>query len=468
MPATDLLGPDGAAHLLRRAGFGPQKGEVERFASLSREKAVDQLIGNKTRKKTPPRPKRDDRDNLQKMQRWWLKQMRSRKWRLHEKMVLFWHDHFPSSQSVVTRLRWLSMQNGVFREHALGSFRDLCYAVTRDAAMLDFLDGFRNQVESPNENYGRELMELFMLGVVDSNGVENYTQEDVRQLARACTGFRAERDKKGRFTDRVYLDPSRFDDGTKTIFAGMPYEASGNLGVENADGIPFPGGLNVIDLLLLHTDSDGRPTTARFLARKLWEWFAYPDPPIDLVDELADVFVAAGYQIAPLVKAILTHDEFYTDAARASTAKTPADYALQAMEVLGAKSNMKELPDYVRAMGLDLFNPPGVNGWNHSEAWLSTSRFLERFEFAQDLAAGRSKKVFSVNPKKLLDASATTTGALVDGLLARFGLTVPAATRQQLIDYVDGGAALGDDEWLEVKFRGLLLLLLTLPEYQVH
>jgi hypothetical protein len=130
---------------------------------------------------------------------------------------------------------------------------------------------------------------------------------------------------------------------------------------------------------------------------------------------------------------------------------------------------MEDLAGSIDRMGMSLFNPPSVNGWNHSEAWLATSRYRERFSVAQSIAAGRSKKEYKLKPEKLLDPNAATTGEIVDGLLARLGVVnVPAASRQALIDYVDGGLALGDDEWLEVKFRGLLVLIMTLPEFQTH
>lgn len=471
MPATDLLSRDDVFHLLRRAAFGPNSKDLTKFVGKSRASVVDQLLPNKGRKKSPPRRKDDSRDDLRVMQKWWFKQMRSKKWRAAEKLVLFWHDHFPSSFDVVRNLGALGTQNATFRTHGLGNFRDMVFEITRDAAMLDYLDGFRNQKDSPNENYGREVMELFALGVKDLAGNDNYTQEDVVQMARCCTGFVAEtKQKKNRtvFTGKILIEPSRFDDGSKTLFAGTGHEAAGNIGVENADGLPFPTGLNAIDILFTHRDTDGRPTTARFIARKLWEWYAYPDPSVALVDELADIFVAANYEIRPLVYAILTHDEFFSAEARQSTAKTPVDFTLQGIEALEAKTKLDELPDFVRFMGMDLFNPPSVNGWNHSEAWLSTSRFLERFEFAQDLAAGRDKKIFKVTPKKLIDPSVVSTGPMVDGLLDRMGVTVPDATRQALIDYLDGGQALDDEEWLETKFRGVFVLLLTLPEFQVH
>jgi uncharacterized protein (DUF1800 family) len=471
MAATDVLTEEHADHLLRRAGFGPRPGEVQQFAGKTREQAVDQLLGTKTRKSKPPGKKNNDFDSFRRMQRWWLQQMRSPKWRLHEQMTLFWHDHFPSSYNVVFELRWLSTQNALFRERGLGSFRDLCFLVTRDAAMLSYLNGFQNRDENPNENYARELMELFMLGREDLNGVANYTQDDVVQLARACTGFGLVY-KRNRRTDTVTLYSENFDAGVKTLFEGKPFETTGNIGVENADGDPFPPDRNVIDILLTHTDSDGRPTTARFIAKKLWEWFVYPNPDkTTIVDPLADLFVAANYEIRALVRAILTHDEFYSDAARSLTAKTPVDFANQMINALGTKSNFENLPGDLEDMGMDLFNPPSVNGWNHSEAWLATARFRERFFLAQRIASGRSKRDGGYQTKvdKLLDPSVTSSGDIVDTMLAHFGVHgVPADSRQSLIDYLETGAALSDEEWLEIKFRGLLVLIFTLPEFQVH
>jgi uncharacterized protein (DUF1800 family) len=469
MAATDLLGDVGAAHLLRRAGFGAGPSEVAQFASRTRLQAVQQLLGSKTRRNAPPSGRNADFEDLRRMQRWWLTQMRSPKWRLHEKLTLFWHDHFPSSFGGTANLKWMSIQNALFREHGLGNFRDLAYLVTRDPAMLDYLDGLRNRAENPNENYGRELMELFVLGREDLLGQPNYTQDDVVQLARAVTGFGFFYNKRDRRTDTVILRANEFDAGVKTLFAGKPYEVTGNLGVEDADGNQFPPNLNVIDILFTHTDSEGRPTAARFLSKKLWEWFAYPAPDLTLVDELADGFVASGYEIRPLVQAILTHDEFYAEEAMTSTAKNPVEFALQAIMALDVQTKMEELAGSIDRMGMNLFEPPSVNGWNNSEAWLATSRYRERFNVAQDIASGRSKKEYKLKPEKLLDKTWTTSAEIVDGLLTRLGVrNVPAASRQALIDYVDGGLALGDDEWLEVKFRGLLVLILTLPEFQTH
>ena len=461
MPATDILGIDDAAHLLRRAGFGARERDVERLAGERRVDAVQSLLLTRSARNRPPASRRNDGDGLDSMQRWWLKRMLKRKWRLHEKLVLFWHDHFACSFDVVEDLRQLAFQNRVFRQYGMGSFRELLWHVTRDPAMLEFLDGRRNRRGRPNENYARELMELFCLGVVDRNGVENYTQTDVEELARALTGYRIEK-------DAGELRQGRFDAGDKVLFAGTTYEMSGNLGVETPEGELFPPQQNVLDAMFDHVDSDGRPTLARFVARKMWEWFAFPDPPTALVDELADVFRGSGYVVRSLVGAILVHDAFYSAEARISTAKTPVEFVLQTLQTFGAKSKFTDTPDELRAMGMDLFNPPGVNGWNHGPGWLSAGRYLARLEFAQAVCAGRSSRVYKLKPKKLLPKRPESNAEIVDALIAPLYTPLPPEVRTELIAYLDGGAALDEQTRLEVKYRGALLLLASLPEFQVH
>jgi uncharacterized protein (DUF1800 family) len=461
MPADTPLTEEDAAHLLRRAGFGPQRREPARLAGRARSQAVQRMLDVRPSRSRPPAGKSSRNRDLERLQQWWLRRMRVRRTRLQEKMALFWHDHFPTSFAVVRNTRDHANQNALFRQYGLGSFRELVYRVTVDPAMLDYLDGRRNRVGSPNENYARELMELFTLGPIDENGVENYTQQDVMELARALTGFRV--DSGPRRT--VQLKEWKFDSGEKVLFEGRTFEARGNLGVEDPEGTPLPPERNVIDLLFTHRDSDGRPTLARFIARKLWGWFAYPAPELALIDELADVFVGSDYRIADLVFAILTHDEFYSDRARASTAKTPVDFALQALLGAGVSGRMADLPRDLSLMGMELFNPPGVDGWNHGEAWLSTSRYLARLDFAQRVAAGGS---YRFDPRRIVDRRASGPDEICDALLARLQLRLSETTRQALIDYVGVPVDATDEDWLQTKLRGAFVLLLSLPEFQVH
>lgn len=462
MAATDILGRADAAHLLRRAGFGATSKDLAQFAKRTRGDAVALLVRTKTRRSRPPAGKGGEA-SLAKMRVWWLKQMQSSKWRLHERVALFWHAHFATPWSAVPNPAWLARQNGVFREHGLGSFRTLLYEITRDAAMLEFRDGLRSGPADPNENFARALLEEYALGPRDPAGVPNYVEADVVAFARGLTGFQlGPKDLAG----RVELD--LFDGGTKQVFAGNAAEAVGNLGIEDGSGAQLPADRNLLDLLFAHRDSAGRPTLARFVAAKLWEWLAYPGPELALVDALADEFVASGYRTDALVSAILSRDEFWSPAARASTPRTPVDFALASLRALGAKSNLAALPEALARMGMPLFDPPAVAGFDRGEEWLSAGLLQRRLEFAQALAAGRSGKTYALSPKKLFDLRSSDAAALVAGLLAALDVVPSAAALGVLVDYVAGGLGLERKEFAERTLRGAVALALSLPEYQVH
>jgi uncharacterized protein (DUF1800 family) len=352
---------------------------------------------------------------------------------------------------------WMAKQNAVFRQHGLGPFKTLVFEVTRDPAMLEFLDGNRNKVGKPNENYGREVMELFVLGVNDLNGNPNYSQTDVQEIARALTGFVIQ-DDAGKF------DPTRFDNGSKTVLG-----VTGNLGVVDAAGNLLPPAQNVIDVLFARTDSDGQLTMPRYLAKKLWEYFAYPNPTKARIDELTGPFIANGFVISDLLRSIFMHDDFYSDEAKSQTVKNPCEFAFHAIRATRASTNCKLLPDQLADMGMDLFDPPTVNGWNNGLAWLSSGQFLARFEFAQALAAGRTGDL-KLSPTKLFDRSATSAGPVVDELLAKLGIAaqVPADARQALVDYFEGATNFFDATTIEKKVRGAIALMLDLPEFQLH
>jgi len=462
MAATDILGSADAAHLLRRAGFGASARELASFADLTRGDAVELLLGKKTRRSRPPAGK-GGAAALAKMQVWWLKQMQSPKWRLHEKIALFWHAHFATPWSVVPNPAQLARQNGVFRELGLGAFRTLLYEITRDAAMLEFRDGVRSGPADPNESFARALLEQYALGPRDLAGMPNYVEADVVAFARGLTGFQlGPKDLAGR------VELALFDGGTKQVFVGNAAEAVGNLGIEDGSGHELPPERSLLDLLLAHRDSDARPTVARLIAKKLWEWLAYPEPALALVDALADAFVASGYQTRALVSAILLRDEFWSPAARSSTPRTPVDFALASLRALGAKSSLAALPAALARMGMPLFDPPAVEGFDRGEEWLSAGLLQRRLEFAQALAAGRSSKTYALAPKKLFDPKAIDPAALVAGLLAALDVVPSAASLEVLVDYVAGGLGLDPKEFAERTLRGAVALALSLPEYQVH
>ena len=456
-------------HLLSRAGFGAKYKEAAIWERRGQALTVEFLVSQKGMNAKGPGVSGADPASLAKLQTWWAKRMATQNARrLQEKMVLFWHDHFATQYSVVKNVRQMSYQNRTFRQHGLGPFKTLVHRVTRDAAMLDFLDGKLNTKNNKNENYGRELMELFVLGVFDLDGAENYTQTDVEQMARCCTGFQIDGN-----TDLGYFNANRFDNGNKTLFAGTANEVSGNIGFEDASGNLLPPAQNVIDILFAHTDSDGELTMPRFLTKKLWEYFAYPSPSKALVDEIAAPFIAGGFVIADLLRAIFLHDEFYSTQAKTSSVKNPVEYALSAMRATKASSNYSQVPAHLDAMGMDLFDPPSVNGWSSGLSWLSTGQFLNRFEFAQALAAGRDTKALKLKPQQIFDDDATSAAEVVDDLLGVFGIAtrVPAGARQALVDYLNDPApppSFSDATVIEKKVRGLIALILQLPEFHIH
>lgn len=456
-------------HLLSRAGFGAKYREASGWQRRGQALTVEFLVAQKGTNAKGPATSDADPESLAKLQTWWAKRMATQNARrLQEKMVLFWHDHFATQMSVVKNVRQMAYQNRTFRLHGLGSFKTLVHQVTRDAAMLEFLDGRLNSKNNRNENYGRELMELFVLGVFDLNGVETYTQTDVEQMARCCTGYQIDF-----ATDLGYFNPQRFDSSAKSLFVGKSYEALGNIGFEDASGALLPPQYNVIDILFAHRDSDGELTMARFLAKKLWEYFAYPSPAKALIDEIAAPFIAGGFVIRDLLRAIFLHDEFYSEQAKTSSVKNPVEYALSAMRATKASSNYTQIPALLEAMGMDLFDPPSVNGWANGLSWLSTGQFLNRFEFAQTLAAGRDLKLIKMKPTQIFDDDATSADQVVDELLSVFGIAsrVPAGARQALIDYLNDPApptSFSDATVIERKVRGVISLILQLPEFHIH
>jgi uncharacterized protein (DUF1800 family) len=422
---------------------------------------------------------------------------------LEEVLTDFWFNHFNVYiQKGQVRQYLTEYERDTIRPHVLGKFRDLLGATAHSPAMLFYLDNWqsaapnqtallnpemarrlndprlppqqrqllmqrldqakRQQPKGLNENYGRELMELFTLGVVDLNGNDNYTQTDVTQIARCLTGFVIS-DDAGVFV------PGRFDGGSKTLFSGKSYQATGNIGVEDAAGNPLPAAQNVIDILFTHEDSDNQLTLPRFLAKKLWEYFAYPGPSKALLDELTPTFIANGFVVADLLRSIFMHDEFYSDEAKRSSVKNPCEFAFSAIRALGAKTNAKTLGDALEAMGMGLFDPPNVNGWNNGFAWLASGQFLSRLAFGQALAAGRDSTL-KITPTRLFDDAATDAGVVVDALLAKLGIAarVPSGARTALVDYFEGATNFTDATVIEKKVRGAIALMLALPEFHIH
>src|SRR2546426_3103396 len=401
-----ILDYEKAAHLYRRAGFGASEDEINALVGMDAGAAADRFLTFKISKSST-----QGRD-AETSARSWLKRM-LKKPPLQEKMTFFWHGHFANSIEKIVDIRSMNVQNGLFRLFSAGNFKALVRAVTKDPAMLIFLDGQENEAGNPNENYARELMELFTLGIKDDAGVDNYTQGDVHQLARALTGYVID-GKQG------VLDPGRHDDAADKTFMGV----TGNLGVEGVAPAD-----DVIEIIFAHMDTrpPAKPRVARFLARKLARFFGPAQPSDALVDAMADAFVASGWEIAPMLRALFTTDEFYAAANMTGTVKSPVEFVLQPLRMLKAKTNWRDLPFALESMGQTLFAPPNVAGWPGGLAWISAGTLIARYGYARDLGAGRGRNL-KFDPIPLV-AGASTTADVVQRTLTLLGPLHPPAGR---------------------------------------
>ncbi len=400
----DALGYDDARHLLNRTGFGANEAEIERYAGMSREQAVKALLGSgRAVAATPPPawtgetgtlryPRRDAgatdlerkmfrqqqvREGLQ-LRGWWIGEMIATPSPLTERMTLLWHNHFVSSQQKVKLALLMYRQNRTLRAHALGNFGAMLHAVARDPAMIVYLDSAQNRRGAPNENFARELMELFTLGE------GNYGERDIKEVARAFTGWSLDRDS-GEFRFRRLLH----DSGSKTIL--------GRTG--NFDGD------DVIDILL------AQPATAEFIARKLWREFVSPEPDPAEVGRIAARFRDSGYDIKAALYALLTSDAFYARANRGTLVKSPVDIVVGTLRQFGLQP-ADTMPFAVAAagMGQNLFAPPNVKGWPGQETWINTSTLLARKQFLDRLfrADATASNEPSIAGEDAMSAAAST------------------------------------------------------------
>ena len=477
-----------ARHLLRRTGFGATTNDAQGLvnANTTRGDAADSLIDFKPSRFRPGGRYIADVHNK------WVKYMTTTRLQLQEKLVLFWHDHFAASYDKVDDIDLMRNQNRLFRLNCKGDFSVLVKAVNKDAAMMEFLDTVRNRRNDPNENYGRELQELFTLGVKDLLGNANYEQQDVLQIARAFTGW--DYDDKGvaEFHDgRHDYEEDYPQRGPKRIF-----KTTGGFGASGADYTSNGEGPQeidtVIDIILQHRYGPQlRNTVADYLANKLITYFAHPSPSMTFVhDVVDDSGFASNWDIAGLLKQIFVHDEFYLSAAAASgsvpkSVKWPIDFTVSAVRLLHMRLRGKyqetqggsyaTVRDHLTNMGQILLEPPSVFGWDWELSWMSSSTLLARYGFARDLIASRDGGSTSFRPEKVMGLDLTDAGDIVDAVATALGIEdqLAAADRTALINYLtDNSPAtpldLRDEETRERKLHGLFGLMLQSPAFQLQ
>jgi hypothetical protein len=361
-----------AAHLYRRAAFGPSREELLEAVRLGPEGTLDLLIRGRPGASElvetlidAGRVAAEHDDDGDRIRSWWLYCILQGGHQLREKLTLFWHNHFATSLAKVQNPALMFRQNSLLREHALGRFGPLLQAISRDPAMLLWLDSNSNVKGKPNENYARELMELFSLGV------GHYTEPDIREAARAFTGWRTD-------GDRYFFDRRFHDHGPKTFLAQTGARDGGD----------------VVRIVLQ------QPAVAPFLVRKLYRFFVSERtvPSDAFLEPLCQSFRKSDYDIAALVRTILASRHFYSPHAFRQRVKGPVEFVVGSVQAVYHRypeedEDYRPLPQRVlvgrlSSMGQSLFAPPNVKGWPGGQAWLNTSTVLQRDNFAGALAMG--------------------------------------------------------------------------------
>jgi uncharacterized protein (DUF1800 family) len=417
------FGPAQAERLLWRAGFGPRPGEVEALAKLGLDRAVRSLTRPGRERFIGPAPVDDDKRPLAPYDAWghdhlwWLDRMVRTSRPLVERMTLVWHDWFATSNDGVGSQRLMLNQNKVFRSHFLGSFEALLFAVTRDPAMLLWLSGNENDKDSPNENYARELMELFTLGAK-----RGYTERDVREQARALTGFRNDW-SEGKGPHNFRFDARWHDPGTKRIFGKR-----GRFGWRDACR------------LCVRNRSH-----KSFFVRKLWGYFVPTPPPAATRAALEAVYVRNRYAVRPVVEAILRHPRLYEGP---RMTKPPVVFLAGMLRSAGRGVDTEAWTWLADEAGQQLFRPPNVAGWD-DDRWLDSARFLARWNITGRILRPVALKTSSPAP---FDAD-----ALVKRALAFWGNpALTADTRRSLHAFAARALADANQNWKKTQYPPLI------------
>ena len=434
------------AHLLRRAGFGYTPAELDEYTALGFQGALDRLLN----------PERIDNSALdlalasaqidvtriEGAKYWWLTRMLNTRRPLEEKIALFWHNHFATAASKVPLPALMLQQIQLFRDRGLGSFETLLQQVTRDPAMLIWLDNRQNRKQAPNENYGREVMELFTIGV------GNYTDDDVKQAARAFTGYGLAPYRRGNPPPVFQFHPAQHDNGLKT-FLGVTKNWDAN---------------DVLAALVRH------PAHAGFLTTKLFRYFVHDSPSSDTIARLSNTYVSSGFDIRSTLRDMFGGPEFLSPQAYHGVVKQPADYVVGALKALQVRNVGPDLPQALRRMGQDLLNPPDVSGWKTGAYWINSSTLFERFNFANRLATGRvAGKPYFVDVGAQVQAGSLSSASDIAGHYLQLlvdGDATPEA-RQSLVDYLGGDSFTRSADAIDQKVRGAVHLALSLPTAQL-
>lgn len=423
-----------AAHLYRRAGFGATPAQLSAAVQLDPLELVQQLVQRRGEDDSFLADMQTMVDsmiatgNAENLAPAWLYRMTQTSDQVREKATLFWHGHFATGADKVEDPILMQAQNETLRMHALGSFRDMVQAISRDAAMLVYLDSANNRKTHPNENYARELMELFCLGE------GHYSEMDIRELARCFTGWEV---KNRRFRFNRY----QHDFGSKTIL-GTTREFSGE---------------EAIDQVL------EQPTAAEFLVTKLVRFFLFDEPhaPARLIEPLAQQLRKEQFQLAPVVQRMLSSNLFFSPLARARKIRSPVELVVGLVRCLEIRTDMNTLARDIRNVGQGLFFPPNVKGWDGGRSWINSSTLLGRANLVYRLLDNEKTRFQAGSLEQYMQDQGVGTLESATAWLAENLLALPlAAERTRAL--VETARA-GDGRPME----RLLHAMAALPEFQL-
>jgi len=454
------------AHLMRRAGFGATREELEQRVSKGYDATVEELID-------PP----DDMPagNLALLLRYmpgcllpggvpqpgqynWMYNMITTQRPLEEKMALFWHHIFATGNSKVDNCDQMLEQLVMFRKYGMGNYRDMLVAVSQNPAMIFWLDNNENHRDAVNENWGRELLELF------SMGVSNYTEVDVRESSRAFTGWTIQaklpRQPFGRFPWRFEYLAEDHDDGEKTFL--------GHTGNFNGE--------DIIDIIAKE------PATARFICRHLYNFFVADEVQVpawtiepardeEALGQMIDAFEESGYEIKAVLRTIFTSDFFKN--ARYAKIKSPAEVVASTLKLVGTyqvpEPSIPDIGPESTYMGQSLLDPPSVEGWYTGQEWINSGSLLARINFVADRVANPSLPGVKNIVDQMKGDGVNTPEELLEASLEHMGfLEVGQETREQLIEQAKSGGNMNwnDEAAAGTRIGEMLALVGATTEYQ--
>jgi uncharacterized protein (DUF1800 family) len=432
------------AHLLRRAGFGASRDELEARVAQGYDNVVEELLnpgggdGVEVDLLYRAYPSYIDSNDIAVPQTEIVYWMINNKYQLQEKMALFWHTILCSGDNKVCNERSNAIQYDSFRELGMGSFKDLLTWLSSDPCMLYYLDNFENHKNTPNENFGRELLELFSMGV-GMDGDYNYTEDDVKACTRAFTGWTLAPNYPiypyGRTPFLFRYDAGDHDDGEKTFL--------GETGRWN--------GQDIVEIICK------QPAAARFVSRKLYDWFVADEAAVptwrlteprdmEAIKVLEKTYFDSGYEIKAMLRALFTSDFFKN--AQFAKVKSPADVVIGTMRMVQDYTELKDglLPVAleVKYMGMELLNPPTVAGWHMGPEWINSGTLVDRVNFASKMLGDTELPgVRSMINRLIAQGESLSAEQLVDGCLDLVGpLSLEDETRQQLVNHVATGGEL--------------------------